>query len=137
MSDRANENIQERALRLLKAIRLKTENSGQPVFVEELAHDLKMDEGQAQGAFRYLADKRWIDTFNIPYAGRINAAGHDVVREVERRQTNDNRVAVSSASREPHPIDRQAEARHLSRYRRAHCGGQAPTANVWSRASFL
>jgi hypothetical protein len=56
-----------KCLRLLKAIKAKTANSGQLVFVVELAHDLKMSGGEAQGAFRYLSDRRWADTFIIPY----------------------------------------------------------------------
>ncbi len=85
MADQQTESVQQRALRLLKAIKAQTEDSGQPVFLAELVHDLKMGEAEAQAAFRYLADKRWIQTFNIPYTGRINAAGHDVMEAAERR----------------------------------------------------
>ena len=85
MADQQTESVQQRALRLLKAIKAQTEDLGQPVFLAELVHDLKMGEAEAQAAFRYLADKRWIQTFNIPYTGRINAAGHDVMEAAERR----------------------------------------------------
>jgi hypothetical protein len=63
--------------------------------------------------------------FVRPYTGRINAAGHDVVREVEGRQTNDNRVTASSASREP--IDREAEA---APPKGSLLGASAPTAST-------
>ena len=88
------ESIQEKAYRLLKAIKTRTENSHQPIFVAELAPELNLNEGEMQGAFRYLKGKRWIETFNIDYTARINAAGHDVIAEVERRST-------ASASRAP------------------------------------
>jgi len=84
MADSA-ESIQEKAYRLLKAIKTRTENSHQPIFIAELAPKLHMSEPEIQGAFRYLKGKRWIDTFNIDYSARINAAGHDVVAAVEHR----------------------------------------------------
>jgi hypothetical protein len=95
MSDPSDENIQARAIRLLEAIRSKTEKSRQPVFVSEIAHELQMDEAAAEGAFRYLADKRLVDTFSIPYTGRINAAGHDALTSV--RQRSNRNVAPPSA----------------------------------------
>jgi hypothetical protein len=88
----STENIQQKAYRLLKAIKARTENSHQPIFVAELAPELHMGEGELQSAFRYLKDKRWIDTFNIDYTARINAAGHELVEAVDRR---------SAASRTP------------------------------------
>jgi len=84
MADSTSETIQQKAYRLLKAIKARTENSHQPVFVTELGPELKMNEAEVQGAFRYLKGKRWIDTFSIDYTARINASGHDVVTEVER-----------------------------------------------------
>jgi len=81
----SGESIQQKAYRLLKAIKARTGNSHQPIFVAELSPELHMDEGEVQGAFRYLKGKRWIETFNIDGTARINAAGHDVVAEVERR----------------------------------------------------
>jgi hypothetical protein len=84
MIDPTSESIQQKAYRLLKAIKARTENSHQPVFVAELAPELLMKEAEVQGAFRYLKGKRWIDTFNIDYTARINVAGHDVVAELER-----------------------------------------------------
>jgi phage baseplate assembly protein W len=76
--------IQDNAYRLLKAIKAQTENTNAPVFIVELAPELRMSEGEIQGAFRYLKGKRWIDTFNIDYTARINAAGHDHVAQVEQ-----------------------------------------------------
>src|SRR5215467_8310939 len=77
--------IQTRALSLLQAIKESTESSGQPVFVSELARDLHIAVEEANAAFRYLASKRWVDTFSFPYAGRINATGQDVLRDAQRR----------------------------------------------------
>jgi hypothetical protein len=84
MADSAAENTREKAYRVLKAIKVRTENSHQPIFIAELAPELNLDEGEVQGAFRYLKGKRWVDTFNIDYTARINAAGHDVIADVER-----------------------------------------------------
>lgn len=88
------ESMQERAYRLLKAIKARTENAHQPIFVAELAPELDLTEDEVQGAWRYLKGKRWIETFNLDYTARINAAGHDVVTEVERRR-------AAGASRTP------------------------------------
>jgi TIR domain len=81
----STEDIQTKALSLLQAIKESSESSGQPVFVSELARDLRLGEEEANAAFRYLAGKRWVDIFSIPYTGRINAAGQDVLREAQRR----------------------------------------------------
>src|SRR2546428_4093658 len=84
MSDERDDDIQTRAFQLLEAIRDRTQNSDVPVFVEELAKQFAWEAGPAQAAFRYLADKCWVDTFNIPYTGRINANGHDALRARNR-----------------------------------------------------
>jgi DDE superfamily endonuclease/TIR domain len=109
MADSTGETIQQRAYRLLEAIRATTENSHQPVFVAELAPGLQMNEGEVRGAFRYLKGKRWIDTFNIDYTARINAAGHDVVAEVGRMtaadakssQPDESLIGSSEVKRDP------------------------------------
>src|ERR1700730_8406708 len=109
MADSTGETIQQRAFRLLEAIRATTENSHQPVFVAELAPGLQMNEGEVRGAFRYLKGKRWIDTFNIDYTARINAAGHDVVAEVGRMtaadakssQPDESLIGSSEVKRDP------------------------------------
>src|ERR1700690_1551930 len=95
MADSPSDPIQQKAYRLLKAIKAPTENSNQPVFVAELAPGLQINEDEVRGAFRYLKGKRWIDTFSIDDTARINAAGHDVVAEVERI------VAASAKSSQP------------------------------------
>src|SRR5256885_1639375 len=95
MADSTGETIQQRAHRLLKAIKAQTENSHQPVFVAELAPGLQMNEDEVRGAFRYLKGKHWIDTFNIDYTGRINAAGHDVVAEVEQMTAASAKFSLS------------------------------------------
>jgi hypothetical protein len=79
------EGIQDKAYRLLKEIKAQTEASNQPIFVAELAPRLKLSEREVQESFRYLKGKRWIDTFNIDYTARINAAGHDAIAEIKRR----------------------------------------------------
>jgi TIR domain-containing protein len=95
MANSIGETIQQKAYRLLKAVKARTENSHQPVFVAELAPELQMNEAEVQRAFRYLKGKRWIDTFSIDHTARINAAGHDVVAEVEQM------TAVSAKSSQP------------------------------------
>src|ERR1700678_4422608 len=75
------ESIQEKSYRLLEAIKAHTEHTLAPVFVEALAPELGMSVGEVQGAFRYLKGKHWMDTFDIDYTARINAAGHDVVAQ--------------------------------------------------------
>ena len=97
MADSTGESIQQKAYRLLKAIKVRTENSHQPIFVAELVPELNLSEGEVQAAFRYLKGKRWIDTFNIDYTARINAAGHDVVAAVERE------LAAQSQPLQAHP----------------------------------
>jgi hypothetical protein len=50
MADSPGESIQEKAYRLLKAIKARTENSHQPIFVADLAPDLNLNDGEVQGA---------------------------------------------------------------------------------------
>ncbi len=75
------ESIQEKSYRLLQAIKAHTEQTHAPVFVAALAPEIDMSEGEVRGAFSYLKYRRWIDTFNVDYTARINAAGHDVVAQ--------------------------------------------------------
>src|SRR5579859_6434395 len=77
MSESAGETVRDRAMRLLGLIRDATEDSGTPVFAENLAAQAGWSTEQLRAAFRYLADKGWVDTFSIPYTGRINASGQD------------------------------------------------------------
>jgi hypothetical protein len=105
MGSPPTEDVRAKALRLLKEIKTATEYSEQPVFIDELAPRLGMSEAEARGAFRYLAGKHWIDTFDIPYTGRINAAGHDAVLAADpgpsKKQTDrDAEVAVRQAVEE-------------------------------------
>ena len=99
MADSFQETIQQKAYRLLKAIKAKTENTVEPVFDIDLARDLNMTEGEARGAFRYLAGNGWIETFNLDGAARINAVGHDVVAAVERQMAAHDRPSKPDAAR--------------------------------------
>jgi hypothetical protein len=70
---------QAKALKLLKAIYDVTRDSDTPVFVVELGDRTGLSEAEAQAAWRYLRDRRLIDTFSIPNTGRINANGVDAI----------------------------------------------------------
>ncbi|MGA2058292.1 MAG: hypothetical protein ABSG88_23685 [Bradyrhizobium sp.] len=48
MADSTSETIQQKAYRLLKAIKARTENSNQPVFVVELGPELGMNERRGE-----------------------------------------------------------------------------------------
>ena len=102
MADQQNESIQERALRLLKAIKTRTENSGQPVFLAEAGARLKDGRSGGASCIPLSRGQALIQTFNIPYTGRINAAGHDVMEAAERRFPADeaNAPSLPAADRE-------------------------------------
>jgi TIR domain len=99
MADSPQETVQQRAYRLLKAIKAETENAVEPVFDIDLARALNMTEGEARSAFRYLAGKGWIETYNLDGAARINAAGHDVVAAVERQMAAHNQRSKPDPAR--------------------------------------
>jgi len=72
-----NSTNQSKALRLLQALYDATRAKTEPVFVEELTTGLSPEDTKA--AWRYLRDRRLIDTFNIDYTARINGAGIDAI----------------------------------------------------------
>jgi hypothetical protein len=74
------------AITLLMSFRQHDECSAEPVFAHDLAAEIGVEQGAAERAFRYLAEKGWITTFNLPYAGRINALGHDALLAHEAGQ---------------------------------------------------
>jgi predicted nucleotide-binding protein len=84
MSNSPAESLQDLAFRLLVAIKEKTERSEEPVLVTQLAASLGADEADTKAAFQYLADKHLIKTYNLRFAARINAAGHDAIQEAIR-----------------------------------------------------
>ena len=96
MEDFEDAPMRIRALQLLEAIRAETESANQPTFLQSVVQKLRVSEASAQSAFRYLADKRWIDTFSIPYTGRINAAGQDALENFTQEQ---HEGAARSAAR--------------------------------------
>jgi predicted nucleotide-binding protein len=69
---------QAKAFLLLRAIYERTKDQTRPV---DDVTDLKLgfSEEETKAAFRYLSDKRLIQTFSLPYAARINAHGIDVI----------------------------------------------------------
>jgi hypothetical protein len=76
-------NIQENALKLLKAIERATRGSSAPVVIEQLG-DLQMTVDEIKSAFQYLKDKGLIQAnFAIFYAARLSAAGHDAIQQAE------------------------------------------------------
>jgi hypothetical protein len=77
----ASESSEARALRLLEAIYERTRDTNQPVFVFDLLSDVALSEPDAQSAWRYLAEKRLIKTFSVPYTARINASGQDLIEK--------------------------------------------------------
>jgi len=78
--------IEALAFRLLEALKRHDERSQEPVFAHELAAELGLRKEDSERAFRYLSGKGWMDTFRLPYTGRINAQGHDALLLWERQQ---------------------------------------------------
>ncbi|MGB7434183.1 MAG: hypothetical protein WBR26_04880 [Candidatus Acidiferrum sp.] len=78
-----NSTNQSKALRLLRALYDATRARTEPVFIEEL--NTGLSEEDAKAAWRYLRDRRLIDTFNIDYTARINGAGIDAIEGAQRR----------------------------------------------------
>jgi hypothetical protein len=77
----ASASTEARALRLLEAIYDRTHETGDPVFVEDLASDVELSKPEAQAAWRYLSEKHLIKTFRIPYTARINTNGQDIIEK--------------------------------------------------------
>lgn len=75
------------ALTLLRAFKQHDAHSGEPALAHDLAAELGLGQGDAERAFRYLAEKGWLNTFRLPYAGRINARGHDALLACEGQQS--------------------------------------------------
>ena len=73
--------VQKHALRVLQAVYDKTRNRTEPVFISDL--DIGLSQEEAKAAWRYLKDKRLIDTFKIDYTARINGAGVDAIENAE------------------------------------------------------
>lgn len=78
-----NSTNQSKALRLLQALYDATRARTEPVFIEEL--NTGLSEEDAKAAWRYLRDRRLIDTFNIDYTARINGAGIDAIEGAKSR----------------------------------------------------
>lgn len=76
-SVKENSTNQSKAMRLLKALYDATRARTEPVFIEEM--NTGLSEEDAKAAWRYLKDRRLIDTFSIPYTARINGAGVDAI----------------------------------------------------------
>jgi len=75
---------QSRALRLLKRVYDRTRDRTEPVFVAELAQDVGLTEDESQAAWYYLKDKGLIQTYNLRYAARVNAAGIHAIEDACR-----------------------------------------------------
>lgn len=78
-----NSTNQSKALRLLQALYDATRARTEPVFIEELNAGLSPEDAKA--AWRYLRDRKLIDTFNIDYTARISGAGIDAIEGAQRR----------------------------------------------------
>lgn len=92
-----------RALRLLEVIREAAERADQPIFFRHVAKAMGVDTFVAAPAFRYLADKGWIDTFGADM-GRINAAGYDVLEDYKQEQQQLESAAISAAKSSASPL---------------------------------
>ena len=75
--DRRRQAVQSNALLMLQAIYDRTRDQTNPVFVTEL--NIGLGEEDSKAAWRYLKDKGLIQTFNLDYTARINAAGVDAI----------------------------------------------------------
>lgn len=75
---------QSRALRLLQVIYDRTRDRTEPVFVAELAQDAGLIEEESHAAWYYLKDKGLIQTYNLPYAARVSAAGIHAIEDARR-----------------------------------------------------
>jgi hypothetical protein len=86
---------QSKALQLLRVIYDKTRSRTAPISIDEIDAGLSGEDCKA--AWRYLRDRRLIDTFNIPYTARINGAGVDAIESVQRHpdQPNPNFPSVT------------------------------------------
>lgn len=78
-----NSTNQSKALRLLNALYHATRAKTEPVVIEEMNTGLSVED--AKSAWRYLKDRRLIDTFSIDYTARINGAGIDAIEGAQRR----------------------------------------------------
>ena len=76
-----NNSSQGKALALLKEIYDRTRTSEEPVFVEEIAPSVNLSAEEAFAAWRYLKDKRLIQTFSIDGTARINANGIHAIED--------------------------------------------------------
>jgi len=75
---------QGKALLLLKSIYDHTRSKGDPVLATQIGTALGLTEEESQAAWRYLKESGLIQTFNLPGAARINAAGIDVIEGAQR-----------------------------------------------------
>jgi len=78
------EKSQTKALRLLQGIYDRTRNGEDPIFVTEPGLAAGFSEHEAQAAWRYLKDRGLIETFNLPYTARVNAAGIHAIEDARR-----------------------------------------------------
>ena len=72
-------NAQQQAARLLRRIYDRTKNTTDPIFAGDAAYDAGLSVDQAEAAWRYLRDRRLIDTFSLAGSARINANGIDAI----------------------------------------------------------
>ncbi len=102
----AADTSEARAMRLLTAIRVRTEHKGEPVFIAELADMTWLTLEQAQSAWRYLRDHRLIDTFRLDSTARINGRGIDKLDSIARASTGQATPEHPVATR-PYTLDRR------------------------------
>jgi hypothetical protein len=69
--------IQGNAMLALKALYEACKEYDGPILINQLG--LPLSEGEAKSAWKYLADKRLINEFNLPFTGKITAAGIDAI----------------------------------------------------------
>ena len=87
-----------KAWMLLKAIYEKTRIDDLPT--DDVTRlDTGLTEEEAIGAFRYLKDKGLIETFELPYAARINANGIDAIENPPAEQEQSAPFATAETAR--------------------------------------
>jgi hypothetical protein len=74
---------ESQALRLLEALYYATRGKEEPVFLNDLRTGLSDEDARA--AWSYLKDRHLVQTYAMPYAAKINAAGIDAIEGAQRR----------------------------------------------------
>ena len=86
------------ALLLLRAFKQHDLRSSEPALVHDLAAEVGIGQRDAERAFRYLAEKGWLHTFRLLFAGRISATGHDALLACEKQGSESGAARLKGTS---------------------------------------